>query len=261
MREIASLKNPLIQRVKRLANSKSQRRKFSQTILEGSSLIHEYLNHFPTHSVSLLIDDEASFSSREQNILERIDKENCFLVRGNLMQKISILETNANLLAIVPIPTKTTEVTSAERTLILEDIQDPGNLGSIVRSANAFHVDRVVLSKNCVDVWSPRALRGGMGAQFSLSIYYADLASFLTKFDGKVIGFDANSKNDFGKIDLQEYHGFIFGNEGRGLSSNVKRLIQKTAKIQTNESVESLNVAAAVAICCYEINNKKQNVI
>ena len=89
MREIASLKNPLIQRVKRLANSKSQRRKLSQTILEGSSLIHEYLNHFPTHSVSLLIDDEASFSSRDQNILERIDKENCFLVRGNLLQKIS----------------------------------------------------------------------------------------------------------------------------------------------------------------------------
>jgi TrmH family RNA methyltransferase len=135
---------------------------------------------------------------------------------------------------------------------LLEDIQDPGNLGSILRSASASGVDLVYLSDHCADLWSPKVLRGGQGAHFHLPCIEKAIFSDITKaFTGKILATTFNGKSIFME-DLKGPVAFIFGNEGNGLQLETIGLTSHQIYIPMEKGIESLNVSAAVSICLYE---------
>ncbi len=136
---------------------------------------------------------------------------------------------------------------------MLEDIQDPGNLGSILRSAAAAGMQHVFLSAHSVHAWSPRVLRAGMGAHFMLRIYeQCDLPALARGFKGKVIATSQRAKNSVFDADVAGNVAFVFGNEGAGMSAALAAAAHEVVAIPMPGNVESLNIAAAAAVCLFE---------
>jgi TrmH family RNA methyltransferase len=132
-------------------------------------------------------------------------------------------------------------------------VQDPSNVGAIVRTAAAFGAARVVLDRGCADPWSPKALRAGMGGHFALSIKVKrDLGEQLNGFKGHLLCTVPHDGMPIEEADLSGPVGWIFGGEGRGLSEETLRKVPLRVTVPMAEGTESLNVAATAAICLYE---------
>lgn len=137
--------------------------------------------------------------------------------------------------------------------IFLEGIQDPGNVGAILRSAAALGVAAAVLDRGCADPWSPKVLRAGMGGHFRLSIQpAADLRPAIEAHAGKLVCTVAQGGEPLRKADLSGPVGWIFGSEGAGVSAEVAALATLRVTIPMAPASESLNVAAAAAVCLYE---------
>jgi TrmH family RNA methyltransferase len=164
--------------------------------------------------------------------------------------------TNATgILALVKIP-QLPVAEQPEFALMLEDIQDPGNLGSILRTAAAAGVNVAYLSTSCTDAWSPKALRGGQGAQFVLPIVErADLMSELQNFQGNSYATTMQGESLY-EQNLTQATAFVIGNEGFGLRKQTIAASTKSITIPMagNDfgAIESLNAAAAAAVCLFE---------
>ena len=131
--------------------------------------------------------------------------------------------------------------------------QDPGNLGSLLRSAAAAGIHQVFLSKSSVHAWSPRVLRAGMGAHFMLNIYeQCELEPLMRTFKGRVIATSHHAKSSLYELDLTGKVALLFGNEGAGLSQELLAAAHSVASIPMPGKAESLNIAAAAAVCLFE---------
>jgi len=165
-----------------------------------------------------------------------------------LFASLSPVDSPTGLLAEIAIPRVMNE--TARFVVLLEDIQDPGNLGALLRTAAAAGVEQVYCSTACADAWSPKALRGGQGAHFRLGVQErADLAAVARRIPihAAVLG----ARQSLFELDLRGAVGFAFGNEGAGLSEAL-RAHANPFTIPMSDRVESLNVAAAAAICLFE---------
>ncbi len=136
-------------------------------------------------------------------------------------------------------------------TVFLEGVQDPGNVGAIIRSAAAFGIGEVVLDQACADPWSPRALRAGMGGHFALSVRQQARLE-LNTFNGTLVCTVVRGGTALDKADLQGRLGWIFGAEGQGVSPEAAQHTDLKVTIPMIDGAESLNVAAAAAICLYD---------
>ena len=144
------------------------------------------------------------------------------------------------------------------RILMLDGVQDPGNLGTILRSSKAFNVDTVVLSLDTVDLFNPKVLRSTQGMIFHTNIIECDLVDVISKLHGKnitVYGTDVNNGIDARELSSLDKTSFalVMGNEGNGVRKEVKELCDKNLYINMNENVESLNVGVATSILLYEL--------
>ncbi len=167
-----------------------------------------------------------------------------------LLKWLADAASPAGLLAEIAIPAPTTP---AGDCVFLEGIQDAGNVGAILRSAAAFGLRRAVLSRGCADPWSPKVLRAAMGAHFSLAIGEAeDFPAVLRAFGGTLVCTVVRGGLPLGELELQGHAGWIFGAEGQGASAAAASLAAAHATIPLAAGTESLNVAAAAAICFYE---------
>ena len=137
--------------------------------------------------------------------------------------------------------------------MLIEGVQDAGNLGAILRSAASFGVDSVVVGAGCADPWSPKVLRAAMGGHFFLHIAQAkDLAQALSGFEGLKLCTMPRGGEALARLDLTGRVAWIFGSEGGGVSAPLAAEADTIARIALTEGTESLNVAAAAAICFYE---------
>ena len=142
--------------------------------------------------------------------------------------------------------------------VFLEAVQDPGNVGAIIRSAAAFGAASVVVDGKCADPWSPKALRGGMGGHFSLAIRQCrSLEEELRAFPGWIVAAVSGGGESLDRARLEEPVGWLFGSEGAGLSPALAALAAQRVTIPIAASSESLNVAAAAAICLYEAASRR----
>ncbi len=177
-------------------------------------------------------------------------------VSDSVMKKISSTNTNPKVIAVCD---KIEERDISKRLIILDNIQDPGNLGAIIRSAVAFNFDTIVLSDDCVDLYNPKVLRASEGMVFSINVLRKSLVPFVKDIKDcgyLVVGTDVNNGSSVKDISLEEKYAFVIGNEGMGMSDDIKKLCDSFIYIDINKKCESLNASVAASIIMYELNNK-----
>jgi TrmH family RNA methyltransferase len=244
---ITSRDNPLFQDLRGLAERPRQRRESRRTLLDGEHLIEEALA--AGLRLERLVFQEGygeigSWQARLAGLPGTV-------LSPALFKLLSPAATPTGILAVMAIPEAATQEEACDA-LLLEDIQDPGNLGAILRTAAAAGVRQIHLSKGCAEAWSPKALRGGQGAQFRLAIReQADLAAVAQGFRGQMLAAALQAGESLYGLDLTGPVAFLFGNEGAGLSAALLARARPFA-IPMPGGTESLNVAAAAAVCLFE---------
>ena len=192
----------------------------------------------------------------EKDTLFPLDVTTTYVSR-DVMRKLSSTDSIPKVMAVVS--KKKEDYNYGERILALDCIQDPGNLGAIIRSAVAFNIDTIVISKDTVDLYNPKVVRATQGMMFHINIIRVDLVSFINslKEEGyKIVGTKVTNGHDVRKAKIYSHFALIIGNEGRGVSENLDFLCDEYLYICMNANCESLNASVAASIIMYEINNK-----
>jgi TrmH family RNA methyltransferase len=252
IKRISSRDNPFYKSLHKLSSSARERRATGQTLLDGAHLLRAYLDtgDKPLH---LLINEQALQDAEIVVLLETCDYVPQTQLDDALFAQLSELKTPNGLLALIAIPAAKLEVAHSQFVLLLEDIQDPGNLGSILRSAAAADCDAVFLSPGCADAWSPKVLRAGMGGHFALSITESsDLLKVAAELSGKLLAASLKADKSLYDCNLRGKIAFAIGNEGAGLSQGLLDAAQLHFVIPMSDKVESLNAAAATTVCLFE---------
>lgn len=180
---------------------------------------------------------------------------NVTYVKENVMRKLSNLNTIPRVVAVVK---KEQSKNIFGNVVMLDGLQDPGNLGTIIRSAVAFNIDTIILGDNTVDLYNEKVLRASEGMIFNINIVKENLIDSIMelKVKGyKIIGTKVNNGIDIKDIDVDKY-AFIIGNEGKGISEDILNICDKYVYIPMNNKCESLNASIASSIIMYEINKK-----
>jgi TrmH family RNA methyltransferase len=248
-KHITSRDNNLFKQLKKLADSSRERRKTGETLLDGVHLVEGYFQHFgePT----LLVIPEGESSNEATGLLQALVDVPTVMFPTLMFSELTPVASPTGILALVKIPQLALPST-VDFALLLEDIQDPGNLGSMLRTAAAAGVDAVYLSTGCTDAWSPKALRGGQGAHYVLPIVErVDLREWMQGFAGQTLATVMRGESLY-EQDLTGPTAFMIGNEGTGLSAGLIEAAGKQVNIPIADGIESLNAAAASAICLFE---------
>jgi TrmH family RNA methyltransferase len=201
---------------------------------------------------SLIVADTAQERPEVQALLATVPAARTLVVVGSAWNELAQVPAAVGVLAVVPKPQPRVR-SAADFCLLLEDVQDPGNVGSILRSAAAAGVEQVFLSPQCAFAWSPKVLRAAQGAHFHLEIYEdVDLVAWARAYRGKVASAVAAGGEPLYAVDLTGPIAIAIGNEGGGLSAAVLAASSVTARIPMPGGFESLNAAAAAAVCLFE---------
>ena len=177
------------------------------------------------------------------------------IVTESVIRKLTDLKTIPNVVAVVKKP-EMREIKG--NVLLLDSIQDPGNMGTIIRSSVAFNIDTIIVGDNSVDIYNEKVLRASEGMIFNINIKHNDLYSEIgeLKRNGyKVIGTSVVNGTDISSINVEKY-ALLVGNEGNGVSKDLLELCDDYVYIKMNEYCESLNVGVATSILLYELNKK-----
>ena len=259
MRYISSAHNTLILHAKKLATNASYRRKSMQTIIEGVHLCESFLQIKNDRPVLCIVGESSADNSEVARVVAAAEQGEveCVTVEDSIFSAISQLKHGVAVAFIVAIPEQTDPGVITETSLLLEDVQDPGNLGTILRTAVAAGVSRVMLSSGCASAWSPKSLRSGMGAHFSLQIYEnVDLSKSIRSAKIPVLATNLEAEDTLYGLDIENV-AWLFGNEGQGVSRELLEICDNTVIIPQANGVESLNVAASVAVCLFEQRRQK----
>jgi RNA methyltransferase, TrmH family len=220
------------------------RRTERRVVIEGPHLVAAALAS-GVNPVALL-GTEASLAKPEIAALVRQSKTTPVVLSPAVFEAIADAESAPGIAAEIPIP----EIRRKGAIVFLEGVQDPGNVGAIIRSAAAFGVGRVVLDRQCADPWSPKVLRAGMGGHFAVGIRQMDdLAAAIAESGARLLCTVVHGGRPLREANLTG--AWAFGSEGAGLSAPLLELAAERVTIPMAGG-ESLNVAAAAAICLYE---------
>ncbi len=245
MTALTSKDNPKVKRWIRLAGDARYRRTEKRALIEGPHLLAAALHH-GVRPVAVLVTEEGAAKPEIAALLPA----NAVMLGKSVFRAIVDADTPQGVAAEIGIPTGPSR--GSGRTVLLEGIQDPANVGAILRSAAAFGIGRVVLDRACADPWSPRALRAGAGGHFALAIAETDdLAAEVEAFKGTVACTVPRGGMALADAPLDRGAAWIFGAEGSGLSDEIIRRADVRVTIPMAAGAESLNVAAAAAICLY----------
>ena len=238
---ITSLENKKVKDVVKL-QSKKYRDLTNTFVVETSHLVEEATKAGIVKEIFVVDDND---NNSEINY-----------VSYDVMKKMSTMDSPSNVLAICEKIDRKDII--GNKVLILDEIQDPGNLGTIIRSSLAFGVSTIVLSPNCVDLYNPKVLRATQGMLFHIPVVIMDTKEAISKLKSKSIpiyGTNVVNGVDARTLSSEEKDSFalIMGNEGNGLSNDILDLCDKNLYIPTSEKVESLNVGVACSILLYEL--------
>ena len=252
MKQITSSSNPRYKALRRLVHSSQERRKTGLSVLDGVHLAAAYREHAGLPR-SIAVSRSGLAKPEVRALLEAMPGVETFALGDALFAVLSTVATPTGIVAVVDTPRPHAIAGPMEACVMLEDLQDPGNLGSILRSCAAAGLRDVLLSKGSVHAWSPRVLRAGMGAHFMLRIHEdADLAATARDFPGRLLATDPRAPQSVFDTDLKGRIGFLLGNEGAGLSAALRAAAHSVISIPMPGKGESLNVAAAAAVCLFE---------
>lgn len=238
---ITSIDNNKIKDIKKL-NQKKYRDKQNQFLIESRHLV---LEAYKTGYLKTLI--------VEQNEIFPLDIETIY-VTNDIINYLGDTETPQTVMGVCEKIKCNEELGS--KVLILDNIQDPGNLGTIIRSAVAFNVDTIVLGDGCVDLYNPKVVRSSQGMLFHMNFVKKDLLEFIPtiKDEYQIIGTKVTHGKDIKTLEKNEKVCIIMGNEGNGVSEEILDLCDEFAYIPMSDVCESLNVGVATSILLYELN-------
>ena len=231
----------------KLLHQKKYRQQSKQFVVEGFKVVNDVLNS------SYNINNIYITSDFKENI-----NFDTTLISVKEMQRISGLKTPNNILAVVNIPEKKSiNISDNELILCLDNIQDPGNFGTIIRSANWFGIKTIVCSPDTVELYNQKVLQSTMGAFVETQIIYTDLAKFLENYKANIYGTFLEGENIY-KQTLQQQGCIVMGNEGKGISPEISKFITHKLYIPSTGKVkaESLNVSTATAVILSEFRRK-----
>ncbi len=239
---ITSVNNDIVKELVRLRDKKT-RDKLNSFFIEGLDLCNIAYEKGLLREVYIL--DGA------KNIYDGVPYT---YVSLEVMKKISDLESVSDYFGIC---SKKVEDDIGEHILVLDDIQDPGNLGTIIRSSIAFNFDTIVVSHATVDLYNPKVVRSTKGMIFNINVLVRDIPTFLKELDDYTIyGTDVKDGIDIKDEKFPTKVAIVIGNEGKGISEEVRKECQKFLYIGMNSACESLNAGVAASIIMYEVDSR-----
>lgn len=270
--EIHAKDNTKIKHLRGLCEQASYRKKQQQTVLEGIHLIDAYLKAQSVESKSLetqrlknstltatkpieaiYLTTHTLENSEAQQLLNSSPNIPVYVVANNLYQDVRTLGPGVDMMAVINTPQLSDSINQYQDMLILDNLQDPGNVGTLLRTAAAAGIKQIICSTGTAAIWSPRVLRAGMGAQFSLNIFeHVDLTQLLNEITLPVYATSSHASSTLYQLNLKQPCVWLMGNEGQGVSP---ALLSKANGIAIPQpgGQESLNVAVAGAVCMFEM--------
>lgn len=249
VRRIVSKDNALLRDVSHLADSARERKKRGESFVEGAHLCSAYLDRFGEPRVALAA--ESALQDPEIAAIARRCSGRLAVVDDVLYRGLSQLAGGGGIAFVVPTPAGVLPDRVDTDCVYLDRLQDPGNVGSILRSAAAAGVSLVVTAPRTAFAWSPKVLRAGMGAHFALTICEGvEWPALAARLGCRALGTRLHDAQPLHRADLRPPACWLFGNEGEGLSLQDGAI--EWVRIPQADAVESLNVAAAAAVCLFE---------
>ena len=245
--KLTSRDNPKVRHWRKLAADGRYRRSKGRALIEGPHLVQSALQAgMELHAI--LVSDKAK--PEVANLAAK-----AVILADRVFASIVDADNPPGIAAEISIPIgKATEGDA----VFLEGVQDPGNVGAIIRNAAAFGVRTIVLDKACADPWSPKALRAGMGAHFALQVQtVSSLEEELERFTGRILCTVPRGGVVLAEADLSRPVGWLFGAEGKGVSPEAAQHTDLKVTIPMIDGTESLNVGAAAAICLYDVARRR----
>lgn len=255
---ISSAENPQVRRLQRLAGSGRECRAARRTLIEGVHLLQAA--HDRGVLLHALILRGRGSSSEARALVDQLAAPGVLRIElaAPLYDAISPVEHGAGVLAEIGIPDSLMPERIAEDAIYLDGVQDPGNVGTLLRTAAAAGVRRVLSGPGSAALWAPKVMRAGMGAHFVLALH-EDISpeSAARSFAGAVLAADANGSEDLYGAEWDAPTLWLFGAEGGGLGAAALAIAQRRLRIPIETRVESLNVAAAAAVCLFEQRRRR----
>tara|TARA_B100001057_G_scaffold463361_1_gene517280 strand:- start:1438 stop:2220 length:783 start_codon:yes stop_codon:yes gene_type:complete len=247
---INSTENSFFKNLKKIYSNKAYRANSKKTILDGPHLIQAFMDS--GGEVTCLVTDESVTSNEINLLIKKNLNKNIVTLSHDLFTKISGLNSVTGLMALIDIPAERKYKRESGFHLLLDDIQDPGNLGAILRTNAASGNSLIFLSKGSCDLWAPKTIRGSQGAQFFLKYYEnQDLFQLIDSFNFPTYSLNIKGESIFNhKFDRDV--AVIIGNEGRGIDERLEQKAHKVLSIPMQKHIESLNVSVAASIVVYE---------
>jgi TrmH family RNA methyltransferase len=253
IREITSRHNPAFKALRAVVDDP---RRQGRALLDGIHLVTVCLAHGMTPR-QLLVSESGQQNPEVAEVLRGAVGVDCTFLRDSLFREISGVTTPTGIAAVIDIPVASPGEPTGD-VLMLDAVQDAGNVGAILRTAAAAGVGQVLLGNGCAGAWTPRVLRAGQGAHFSLEIReQVDLAAELGGGQLRSIATVARGGTGIYDLDLAGPAVWLVGNEGAGLSPQLMAAATEKATIPLADGTESLNVAAAIAICLFEARRQR----
>jgi RNA methyltransferase, TrmH family len=246
---ITSRDNALLQSLRKLTQDPAGYRKAGQVWLEGDHLLRAALAR--GRALSQVVLSEAAWDEPAlREIAQRAAR--IAIVDAALMKPLSTLESPAPIAGLLALPVEPPQLLAGVPTVVLDRLQDAGNVGSVLRSASALGVAQVVALSGTAALWSPKVVRAGMGAHFALHLVEQQREEALEALGVPLVATSSHAAHTLADAALPDPCAFVFGHEGRGVSPALMALCSDTRRIPQPGGEESLNVAAAAAICLYE---------
>ena len=243
---ITSLDNDKIKKCIKLRDKK-YRDLYNEFLVEGEHLVLEAYRKGLLEEILI-----------EQDSVTMLDVPITY-ISGDIVKALSTLESPSIIFGLCKKKEESSEL--GKRILLLDRIQDPGNLGTIIRSSKAFNIDTIVLGEGTCDLYNEKVIRSTQGNGFDMNIIYGNLKEVITelkKNEIPILGTRVEYGEDIRDLTNRDKDCFalVMGNEGRGVSEEILELCDKYIYIKMNDQVESLNVAVATSILLYELNRR-----
>ena len=253
---VTSLQNPIVKQIQLLQTKKSARKKENAFVIEGLRGVNEIPKGYAINYIvtSENVDLETVKVEAKQHII----------VPEDIFKQMSDTKTPQGVMAVVSMQTATLETLRPKKEgfyLLLENVQDPGNLGTMIRTAYGFGVEGILITKGSVDVFNPKTIRSTMGAVLHVPIVIdhevIDYVNWLEANEITLYATDLEGSRPLAACDFTGGVGIAIGNEANGISELVRQVASNKVRIPMPGGLESLNASIAASICMYEVMRQR----
>ena len=260
MQQITSKENGLIKHIIKL-KEKKYRKEYNEYIIEGAKIVEEAIIEKAKIKQIIISEDAINSELIQKHLREELQKIDYIQITPNIFKLISGVEKPQGVLAIIEKDKQEKKIDiNQEIILALDDLQDPGNLGTIIRTADSVGLNQILISKGTVDPYSPKVIRSTMGAIFRVKIIECEnlkeILEKLKKNNFKIMVTDLNTDKSIYDIELQK-NVIIIGNEANGVSEEIKNIADTKVIIPMFGKTESLNASVATGVILYEYVRQK----